>query len=79
MPVKGMYHDLSDTDGKDATSLDPSASFLSRPISTSMTNPVSNKVPQRRDTKAEAKERQHHQELRTENHNRSTANATLKP
>ena len=61
VPAKGAYDDLSDTDGKDAASLDPSASVLSRTTFTGMTNPVSNKVPQRRSTKAEAKERQHQQ------------------
>ena len=57
VPGKGVYDDLSDMDGKDTASLDPSASVLSRTTSTVMANPVSNKVPQQRNTKAEAKER----------------------
>ena len=43
-----------------------------------MINPVSNKVPQRRNTKAETKERQHHQEPRKEHNESYKANATLK-
>ena len=58
VPVKGAYDDLSDTDRKNAASLDPLASVLSRTTSTGMTNPISNKVPQQRNTEAEDKERQ---------------------
>ena len=78
VPVQGAYGNLNDTDGKDAASLDPSALFSSRTTSTGMNNPVSNKVPQRRNTKAEAKERQHPQDLRKGHNNRSRANITLK-
>ena len=76
--VMGAYDDLGDTDGKDDASLDPLALVLSRMTSTGMTSPVSNTVPQRRNTKAEAKERQHQQEPRKEKNNRSRDNATLK-
>ena len=78
MLVKGAYDGKSDTDGKDAASLDPSASVLSRTTSTGMTNLVSNKVLQRRNMKAEANERQHQQEPRKEQNNRSRTNATMK-
>ena len=77
MPVKGAHDDLSDMDGKDAASLYPSSLVLSRTTSTGMNNPVSNKVPQRRNMKAEAKERQHQQEPRKEHNNRSRVNANL--
>ena len=66
VPVKGTYDALRNTDGKDAASLYPSALVSSRTTSTGMTNPVSNKVPQRRNTKAEAKEWQHQKEQRKE-------------
>ena len=78
VPVKGVYDGLSDMDGKYAISLDPLASVLLRTTSTGMTNPISNKVPQRRNTKSEAEESQHQQELRKEHNNRSRYNATLK-
>ena len=78
VPVKGVYEDMGDTDGKGAASLDPSALVLVRTNSTGMTNPVSNKVPQRRSMKAEAKARQHQQKPRKEQNNRSSANTTLK-
>ena len=78
VPVKGTYDNLIDTDGKNADSLDPLASVLSHMTSTGMTNPVSNNVPQWRNTKDEAKERQHQQEPRKEHNNSSRSNATLK-
>ena len=76
-PVKGAYNELSDTDRKDAASLDPSALVSSRTTSTGMTKPVYNKVPQLRNTKEESKERQHHQERRKEHNNRSRDNTNL--
>ena len=78
MPVNGAYNDLYDMDGKYAAYLDPLASVLSRTTSTGMTNPVSNKVPQWKNTKAEAKERQHNQEAQKEHNNSSRSNVTLK-
>ena len=77
MPVKGAYDNLSGTDRKYAAYLDPSTPVLLHKTSTGMTNPVSNKVPQRRNMKAEAKERQHQQEPRKEHNNRSRVNANL--
>ena len=78
VPVKGAHTDLSNTDGKGAASIDPSDLVLFCTTSAGMTNPVSNKVPQRRNMKAEAKDRQHQQEPQKENNNRSRANANLK-
>ena len=78
VPVKGVYEDMGDTDGKGAASLDPSALVSLRTPSTVMTNPVSSKVPQQRNIKAEAKEGQHQQEPRKEHNNSSRDNATLK-
>ena len=78
VPAKGVYDDLGDTDGKDAASLDPLALVSSRKTSTGMTKPVSNKVPQWRNTKAEVKERQHQQEPREGQNNRYRAKTTLK-
>ena len=78
VPVKGVYDDLRKMDGKDAASLNPLALVLSHTNSTGMTNPVSKKLPQRRNMKTEAKERQQQQEPLKEHNNRSMANATLK-
>ena len=78
VPVNDAYENLSNTNGKYASSLDTSASVSSCTTSTSMTNPAYNKVPQRRNTKAEAKERQHQQDSQKEHNHRSRTNTTLK-
>ena len=78
VPVKDTYNNLDDTDGKDAASLDPSALVSLRTPSTVMTNPVSNKVPQQRNIKAEAKEGQHQQEPRKEHNNSSSPTPPLR-